>query len=86
MKFRVSDEVENEQFEIVDAQVVEAQDRRFILRFVALAFVAFLVASAGYEIWASGREADFHTVSAIWRSCQGLVGVMIGYYFGKGQK
>jgi hypothetical protein len=86
MKHQVSDEVESKEFEVSEARVIEANDRRFILRFVAWAFVAFLLASAGYEVWAGGREAEFDLVSAIWRSCQGLVGVMIGYYFGKGQK
>ncbi len=83
MKYRV-DGLDNEEFEVLDAQVQEDRDdRRFILRVVAVAVVSLVLAAAGYDVYADGAGVEFKTVSALWEHAQPLVWIIVGFYFGK---
>ncbi len=83
-KYRVKDGPKGE-FEVNAVkvvQVIEAETRAQIAKAILLAAVLFL---AGAAILGLSR-ADFGALSSVWNAASPLVGVVLGYYFGKSAK
>jgi len=91
MKYRVKNGSKSE-FEVDDVKVVkaieagtrarESETRSQIAKAILLAAVLFLASAAAFGL----SKNDFSALSSIWNAASPLVGVVLGYYFGKSAK